>query len=91
MGLAGVVHPGHAELDLTIGLAHSLQNGVLLVFRVLLHDGLQRLEDFFHGLQEQLLASVTGLDFVKNSLHVSIHWYVPPNKKFTDFRGGLPA
>ena len=41
--------------ELTIGLAHSLENGVLLVLGVLLHDGLQGLEDLFNSLQEQLL------------------------------------
>ena len=74
MGLAGIVHPGHTELDLTIGLAHSLQNGVLLVLvGVLLNDGHQRIKNLFHGLQEQLLVGIASLDFVKNSLHVSIH------------------
>ena len=64
--LAGVVHPGHAELDEALGLHDSLQHTVLFIFGVFFADDLQALQNLAHCLQELLLAGIA-------LLHLGVH------------------
>ena len=59
MGLAGVIGPGHAELDHPLRLHQTLQQAVFQVAGVTLQERPQALDHFFHGLQEFRLMRIT--------------------------------
>ena len=59
MDLAGVVRPGHPELDGALRLGEPLQQAHLFIFGVLIDHRLQAGEDLFYGLDELRLVGVT--------------------------------
>ena len=79
MNFALIVRPGHAERDLAVRLAHSLQKAGLLILGVLGDDSLNALENLFHGLNEKLFACVAGLNLIQNFLHIGVHFLQPPH------------
>ena len=58
--LSLIVDPGHPEADHTLGLHKGLDDALLLIFGMLLHDHIQALQNLQHGLMEFLLVRVTG-------------------------------
>src|SRR5699024_1557521 len=66
--VALVVHPGHAEDDLSLRLAQARQDRHVVVFRVaLLHNG-QRVEYLVNRLMELGLAGIAGEDRIERGL-----------------------
>ena len=59
---ASVVDPVHAEHDSPLRLNDALENRVLLVLRMRVHNGGERGEDLFGGLDELRLVGVLGLE-----------------------------
>ena len=58
---ARVIHPSHAELQKSLGLAHALYNAPLLQLRVLFSIGLKAFQYLAHCLQKFRLAGVARL------------------------------
>ena len=73
LNLAGIVDPGHAELDGALGLNKALEQAHLLIFRMLFDDGFKRGENFFNSLNELGFMGVARFDLVKHFLDVSVH------------------
>ena len=85
--LAAIGHTGEAWVRLPDGTVlpkeqkyidyvyepEALEQAGLLIFRVLVDDGLKGLENLFDGLQKLGLVSVALLDFGKYFFNVSIH------------------
>ena len=57
-----IVVPGHPEADHALGLHESLDDAVLLVLRMLVHDEVQALQHLQHRLVELPLVGITGDD-----------------------------
>ena len=75
-----IVHPHNTESDHALGLDHALENASLLVLLLVGSDqGLNREENLFNSLQEQLLVRILGLGLGENSLNISVHWKQPPS------------
>ena len=71
--LTGIVYPNNAELDSALGLYEALKKGCLLVFGVLLDNGLKRTQNFFYGLNEFFLVTVALFALFDYGLDVSVH------------------
>ena len=57
-----VVVPGHPEADHALGLYEGLNDAVLLVLRMLVHNEVQALQHLQHRLMELPLVRVPGDD-----------------------------
>jgi len=73
-----IVHPRHAEKDRAIRLGEALENGLLLIGRVLFHGGRDRSEHFLGGLQEFYLVGMVGDKAFINLFYVR-HGLPPSN------------
>ena len=71
--LTGVIHPGYAELYHTLGLNKALKQTGLLVFGMLIDNGLKGLEDLFNGLKEFRLVLVALFNLLQDFLNVRVH------------------
>ena len=71
--LALVVHPGHAEDDGALGLDDPLEDGVLLVLRLLLEDRGQGVQDLGGGLDEEGFPGGLLLEALKDFVDVLAH------------------
>ena len=71
--LTGVIHPRYAELYHTLGLNKALKQTGLLVFGMLIDNGLKGLEDLFNGLKEFRLVLVALFNLLQDFLNVRVH------------------
>src|SRR5690606_26292946 len=72
--LAGVVHPGDAELDDPLGLYETVEEAVLRIARVLADERPDRFHDLAYGLEELGLLEIALFDvgeegFVRGVTH----------------------
>ena len=72
LNLALIVNPGHTEGDDALRLDQTLNQSGLLVLRVLLHNGLDALQNLAHSLQELRLVGIALFQTFVNALQVFI-------------------
>ena len=68
-----VVHPGHAEHDDPLRLHETVQQARLFIFRVLVEDGREALQNFGSRLKKFALMGVALPEALKHAGGVSIH------------------
>src|SRR5690606_1200255 len=67
-----VVEPGHPELDHAFGFDDAFEDGVLLIFRVLLEDRSERFENLVGGLEKLGFMCVAGVELFHHFLGVTV-------------------
>ena len=72
LNLALIVNPGHTEGDDALRLDQTLDQASLLVFGVLLHDGLDALQNLADSLQEFGLVCIALSQTIINTFQVFI-------------------
>ena len=72
LDLAFVIDPGHTEADDTLRLDQTLDQSGLLIFGVLLHDGLDALQHLADSLQKFGLIGIALSQTIVNTLQVFI-------------------
>ena len=72
LNLALIVNPGYTEGDDALRLDQTLDQSGLLVLGVLLHNGLDALQNLAHSLQELRLVGIALFQTFVNALQVFI-------------------
>ena len=69
-----VVHPAHAEGELTLGLHHAIEQIQLFILGMGVDQGLHAGENLFHSLDELGLILVFLLDVFDHTVQVCVHF-----------------